>query len=134
MKKALKIVGIVVLAYVGLVAVFESLIGVLQPNDGSALVLTTFEADGTAHDRVLARLESGGRVYVAANHWPRQWYERALENPEVRMSFDGKTADYRAVPVEAEEHARVEGDRPLGLGFRFLTGFPPRYFLRLDPR
>jgi hypothetical protein len=38
------------------------------------------------------------------------------------------------VPVVGEEHARVDADNRLGLGFRILTGFPPRYFLRLDPR
>jgi hypothetical protein len=32
------------------------------------------------------------------------------------------------------EHDRVEREHKHGLGFRILTGFPPRYFLRLDPR
>ena len=84
--KALKIVAIVVLVYVGIVAAFESLIGYFQPTSGSTLVITTFDADGTAHDRVVTRLESDGRLYVAANHWPRAWYNRALENAEVRAT------------------------------------------------
>ncbi|MCG8590055.1 MAG: hypothetical protein MJE66_12260 [Proteobacteria bacterium] len=134
MQKAMKIAGGVVLAYVGIVVVFESLIGYLQPAGESTLVITTFEADGTPHDRVLSRLESDGQLYVAANHWPRAWYNRALENAEVQVTLDGSQGDYRAVPVTGAEHDRVAAERSLGLFFRVLTGFPPRYFIRLDPR
>lgn len=131
--KALKIVVIVVLVYVGIVVAFESAIGYLQPSDGSTLVITTFDAGGTPHDRVVSRLESDGKMYVAANHWPRAWYHRALENPEVQATLNGEKRDYRAVPVTGEEEARVEAQNRLPLFFRFLTGFPPRHFLRLDP-
>jgi hypothetical protein len=131
--KLLKIVVILVLVYVGIVAAFESLIGVLQPAGGETLVITTHE-NGEAYDRVVSRLESEGRLYVAANHWPRAWYERALVNPEVEATIDGEKRPYRAVPVDGAEHDRVNGAHPLPLPFRFLTGFPPRYFLRLDPR
>jgi hypothetical protein len=132
--KALKIVAIVVLVYVGIVVAFESLIGYFQPKPGSTLVITTFDAGGTPHDRVVSRLESGGQLYVAANHWPRAWYRRALANPEVQATWDGKKGDYRAVPVTGVEHDRVGRENSLGVVFRILTGFPPRYFLRLDPR
>ena len=132
--KALKIAAVVALVYVGCVAAFESLLGTLQPAAGSTLVITTFDADGTAHDRVVSRLESGGQLYVAANHWPRAWYRRALANPDVQVSIDGKQGDYRAVPVTGEEHDRIDAEHGLGLVFRILTGFPPRYFLRLEPR
>jgi hypothetical protein len=132
--KALKIVAIVALIYVGIVAAFESLIGTLQPKSGSVLVITTVDGDGTSHDRVVSRLESDGRLYVAANHWPRAWYRRALANPEVQATIDGKKSDYRAVPVTGAEHDRVESEHRHGVVFRILTGFPPRYFLRLDPR
>lgn len=132
--KVFKIVAIVVLAYVGLVVAFESLLGYFQPKDGSTLVITTFDLDGTPHDRVVSRLESDGHLYVAANHWPRAWYERALQDPEVQVTLDAEKRDYRAVPVSGAEHDRVERQNSLGLGFRILTGFPPRYFLRLDPR
>ncbi len=131
--KALKIVAIVVLVYVGIVVAFESLIGYFQPADGSTLVITTFEEDGTPHDRVVSRLESDGQLYVAANHWPRAWYNRALENPDVQVVIDGERRDYRAVPVAGVEHDRVDGENSLGVFFRILTGFPPRYFVRLDP-
>lgn len=132
--KALKIVAIGVLVYVGIVVAFESLIGYFQPRAGSTLVITTFDEDGTPHHRVVSRLESNGQLYVAANHWPRAWYRRALANPNVQAAVDGKKGDYRAIPVTGAEHDRVAGENSLGLGFRVVTGFPPRYFLRLDPR
>ncbi len=132
--RALKIAVGVALAYVGIVVAFESLLGVIQPANESTLVITTFDAAGTAHDRVVSRLESNGNLYVAANHWPRAWFERALEYPEVRATIDGEPADYRAVPPGAAEAERVDREHALPLPFRILTGFPPRLFLRLDPR
>ena len=130
----MKTIAIVVLVYLGIVVAFESLIGFLQPADGSTLVLTTFDPDGTPHDRVVSRLESDGKLYVSANHWPRAWYHRTLENPDVQATVDGTKRNYRAVPVTGAEHERVEREHPHGLAFRILTGFPPRYFVRLDPR
>jgi hypothetical protein len=132
--KALKIVAIVVLSYLGIIVAFESLIGYFQPAAGSTLVITTFDKDGTSHDRVVSRLESDGQLYIAANHWPRAWYNRALENPDVQVTLDGEKRDYRAVPVTGAEHDRVDDENSLGVTFRILTGFPPRYFVRLDPR
>jgi len=132
--KALKIVAIAVLVYVGIVVAFESLIGYFQPTAESTLVITTVDQDGTPHDRVVSRLESDGQLYVAANHWPRAWYNRALENPEVQVTLDGEKGDYRAVLVTGAEHDRVDDENSLGVVFRILTGFPPRYFIRLDPR
>ena len=71
--KALKIVVVVVLVYVGIVAAFESLIGVFQPEAGSVLVITTFDADGTAHDRVVTHLESDvsrRSMMLCMTSWP----------------------------------------------------------------
>jgi hypothetical protein len=132
--KALKIAAIVILVYVGIVVAFESSIGYLQPTAGSTLVITTFDGLGTPNDRVVSRLESDGQLYVAANHWPRAWYKRALKSPEVQVTLDDEKRDYRAVPVEGAEHDRVDNENSLGVFFRILTGFPPRYFVRLDPR
>ena len=132
--KALKIVAIGFVVYLGIVVAFESLIGYFQPRSGATLVITTFDGDGAPHDRVVSRLESDGRLYVAANHWPRAWYHRALENSDVQVALDGQKGDYRAVPVAGVEHDRVDSQNSLGPVFRILTGFPPRYFVRLDPR
>jgi F420H(2)-dependent quinone reductase len=131
--KVLKVAAIALLVYAGLVVGFESLLGVLQPERGSTLVITTFDRDGTPHDRVVARLESDGKLYVSANHWPRSWYRRALANQDVRVTIDGEKSDRRAVPVTGEEAGRVAAAHPHGIVFRILTGFPPRRFLRLDP-
>jgi uncharacterized pyridoxamine 5'-phosphate oxidase family protein len=132
--RVVKIAAILLLVYVGIVVAFESLIGYLQPTQETTIVITTFDAGGAAHDRVVSRLESDGKLYVAANHWPRAWYERALKNPEVQATLDGQKRDYRAVPVTGAEHARVDGDNSLPLVFKILTGFPPRKFVRLEPR
>ncbi len=132
--KAAKIVAIVVVAYLGIIVSFESLIGYFQPADGSTLVITTFDGDGAPHDRVVSRLESNSQLYVAANHWPRAWYNRVLEKPEVHVTLAGEKGGYRAVPVTGVEHDRVADDNSLGIVIRILTGFPPRYFVRLDPR
>ena len=130
---ALKRIALLVLIYIGIIATFESLLGYFQPSGQSTLVITTADEDGTRHDRVLARLQSNGQLYVAVNHWPRAWYGRALENPSVQVAVNGVTGAYMAVPVSDEEHDRVNREHSLGLVFRILTGFPPRYFLRLDP-
>ena len=132
--KAAKLIAILLLVYVGIVVAFESLLGYFQPAGQTTLVITTTAEDGSPNDRVLSRLESSGELYVAANHWPRAWYNRALENPNVQVTLDGEKRDYLAVPVTEEEHDRVNGENSLGVMFRVLTGFPPRYFVRLDPR
>ncbi len=132
--KAVKLIAILFLVYVGIVTAFESLLGYFQPAGPTTLVITTTAEDGTPNDRVLARLESNGQLYVAANHWPRAWYNRALENPNVQVTLDGEKGNYLAVPVTEEEHDRVNSENRHGIMFRILTGFPPRYFVRLDPR
>jgi hypothetical protein len=132
--KAAKIVAIALVAYVAIVVVFESAIGFLQPSDESTLVITTLDGEGVAHERVVSPIESRGHLYVATNHWVRAWYNRALENPEVRATLDGTTGNYRAVPVTGVESERLAREHGIGLPLRILTGFPPRHFLRLDPR
>jgi hypothetical protein len=130
----MRTVAICAIIYVAIVAAFESLIGFIQPSSGSTLVLTTFDPDGVTHDRVLARLATDGKVYLSANHWPRAWYRRALTNPDVQVTLDGTKGNYRVVPISGAEAERVEREHPHSLWFRFVTGFPPRYFVRLDPR
>ena len=104
--KAVKILGVLVLVYVAIVVIFESLLGYFQPEAGDTVVITTFDADGEGRSRVLSGLDSGERFYVAVNHWPRAWYRRALANPAVRITRNGETRDLVAVP----SHRR--GTRP----------------------
>ena len=132
--KLVKIAAIVLVVYVGIVALFESLIGYFQPAGDTTLTITTTDAGGNAADRVLATLELDDQLYVAANHWPRAWYNDVLANPDVEVTRHGERKSYRAVPVSDAEHARLQATHPLGPIVRFLTGFPPRYFVRLDPR
>jgi len=132
--KAVKLIVVPFLVYVGIVIAFESLIGYFQPAGETTLVISTLAEDGTPNDRVLSRLESNGQLYVSANHWPRAWYNRALENPKVQVTLEGEKENYLAVPVTQEEHDRVNSENSHGIIFRILTGFPPRYFVRLDPR
>jgi len=132
--KPIKILAIVFAIYAGVVVAFESLLGYFQPAGQGTLVITTTDDEGTPHDRVVSRLESDGQLYVAVNHWPRAWYWRVQESPEVRVTMDGETGAYQASPVQGTEYERVVAEHPLGIGFRVLTGFPPRKILRLDPR
>ena len=134
--KAIKRIAIGLVVYFAIVATFESLLGFFQPASQSTLVISTVDEDGVESDRVLQRIDHDGALYVAVNHWPRAWYRKALANPNVHVTLDGEKGAYVAVAVPADgvEHDRVNSDNELGAFFRVLTGFPARYFLRLDPR
>ncbi len=132
--RAVRIIAILVLVYAGLVVAFESLLGYYQPSSQGTIVITTTDADGETHDRVVSRLDSDGQLYVAANHWPRAWYNQALAEPNVSITSDGERSAYLAIPVSGEEHDRINRDNPVGLVGRILMGFPPRRFVRLESR
>ena len=131
--KIVKILVALLLVYVAIVVIFESLLGYFQPEAEGTVVIATFDADGTEHRRVLTGLDSGERFYVAVNHWPRAWYRRALANPAVQLTRNGETSDFVAVPVTGEELDSVRAEHPIPMGVRALMGFAPRRFLRLDP-
>ena len=132
--KAVKIIGILILVYIGIVVAFESAIGYYQPSNQGTLVISTTDEDGATNDRVLARIESSDQLYVAANHWPRAWYSNALENRNVQVDLGEGKKDYLVVPIEDDEQGRVDSENSLPIVFKILTGFPPRYIIRLDPR
>ena len=116
--------------YVGLVIIFETLyLGLYQPSFEESgipmLLLTTTDADGETNDRMLARFETDGKIYLSAHHWPRGWYHRARNNPAVQAEIDDITSSYTAVPISGAEFERVAADHPLPLPVRFLMGFPP---------
>jgi hypothetical protein len=52
----------------------------------------------------------------------------------VQVTLDGEKADYLAVPVTGEEHDRLLTEHAMPVAARFVFGFPPRHFLRLEPR
>lgn len=139
--RLVKWLGVALVAYVGLVVAFECLVGFMgkrQAESGSIsdprwLVISTADSGGSK-DTVIAGVELDGQLYVAANHWPRGWYHRAIQNPDVEVTRGGEKKPYRAVPLTGDAEARVAREYVLPFPIRFLTGFPPRSFLRLDPR
>lgn len=132
----IRIAVIAAAVYVLLVVAFESMLGYFQPAGGDSIVIVTTDDAGNPHERVISRRDIDGNIYVAANHWPRQWYSRAMERPQVEVAteVDGDARPYLAVPLTGDELERVAEIYDAGLVFKFMTGFPPRRFLRLDPR
>jgi hypothetical protein len=140
----LRYAAFAVLSYVAIVAAFEVYLGVAQPRFetdpqdewGATIVLTTTGADGSTQGRVVSPMIIDGHLYVSANHWPRSWYNRVLENPKVQVTNKNETKDYLAtvIPAGSEEEDRLGRERPHPAWFRFLTGYPPRRFVRLEPR
>ena len=133
-------VGIVAAGYLGVVVAVESLVGYMGRRHarrgvqaGETWLQITATVEGEDRSVVVAGVESAGRTYVAANHWPRAWYRRVVENPDVRVTVQGRQAAFHAVPVSGDELSRIEREYRLPLIVRILTGFPPRAFLRLDP-
>ena len=126
--------GILVLIYVGSIIWFEARLGYMQPQGSTSLVIATFADDGSRHERVLRLEQIDGNNYIAANHWPRAWYNQALDNPQVEVKMPGTEtfAPFVAVPLAGAELERVSEEYAFGFQFRFRTGFPPRRFLRLD--
>jgi len=139
--KVVQLLAIVLGVYFGLVVAFEFFVVIMGNRQAargvqrgeSWLVITTTDADEST-DTVVAGVESGGHLYVAANHWPRSWYSRAAKNPDVELTRAGERMPHRAVPVTGEERVRIAQAYDLPWVIRLLTGFPPRSFLRLDPR
>ena len=131
-KKTAKTITIVAAAYISLVVLFESSLGFFQPELGGTITITTVDKQGQSNDRVVSRFESGGELFIAANHWPRAWFRRVLQNPKLIALIDGESASYQAVLLKGEKHDQLALEYDPGLAFRFLTGFPPRYFIQLE--
>ncbi len=132
--RAIATLGLCILAaaHTGCMTAFAA----FQPENigGATIVITTTGADGESYDRVLSPIDDDGQLVVAANHWPRAWYHRALENPDVRVTREGEITDYRAVPVSEEERERLLDESGFPMVAYFFSGFAPRQFLRLVPR
>ncbi len=131
-KKPVRAIAVVAAAYISLVVLFESSLGFFQPELGGTITITTVDKQGQSHDRVVSRFESGGELFIAANHWPRAWFRRVLQNPKLIALIDGESASYQAVLLKGEKHDQLALEYDPGLAFRFLTGFPPRYFIQLE--
>ncbi len=132
--KAIKVIAILLGIYIGIVVLFESLIGYFQPESENTLVITTQDADGTRYNRVLSLLTHNDQLYISVNHWPRAWYHRVVDNPDIQVSIKGEVGDYTAVILQGAQYDEIAAAFPQGTVFRILTGFPPRQILRLDPK
>jgi hypothetical protein len=70
--KIAKWVAILFFVYVGIVVAFESLLGVIQPEADSTIIIAIMDEDGIPKERVVSQLESDGQIYVAATPSPRR--------------------------------------------------------------
>ena len=136
--KVIKWLSVVFGVYVAFVVIFESVyLGYFQPSFEESgipmLLLTTTDADGETNDRMLARFETDGKIYLSAHHWPRGWYHRARNNPAVQAEVDDITAAYSG----AHKRRRIRAGRcrsSTATAGAILNGFStPRDILRLDP-
>ena len=127
MNRYVKILLILIATYVGIVVVFESLLGYYQPKGEENLVITVTEDDGSQSQRVLSLFQSEGELYLAANHWPRP------ARAHLASSSSGQSGDYVAIPIDEVDHERVLNDNRIPFFGRFLMGFPPREFVRIEP-
>ena len=117
--KLLKILLIPIVAYDGLVALFEIWLGIAQPVNEATITITTTNGQGVAKRRVLTRVESNGQLYVSANHWPRGWYRDAIRRPRVTVDADGEVGSYRAVKIEGADQRRAAAQHRLSNSDRF---------------
>lgn len=130
----LKIVGVTLSIYVGLVAVFPGAIGYFQPNMEDAIRIITTDSKGQERERLLAAYWWNDKLYVGSNFWLRGWYNHALENSGVQVTINGKRGSYTAVPiVQGMEYDQLSAAYAMGFVDSVLCGFASSKFLRLDP-
>jgi hypothetical protein len=130
-KWGLATISSILVGYIAMVTYFEARLGYLQPAGGSSIVIATFN-DDERHERVVRLTKIDGENYIAAQHWPRAWYYRALDHPDIEVKMSSEFQPYTAVPLSGSELEHVKDVYQMSLGFRFRTGFPPRKFMRLD--
>jgi hypothetical protein len=120
--------------YAALVLLAATLIWRIQPAmDGGVTITVTPDGD-TPIQRNLYGFERDGTLFVSSNHWFRQWYNAALENPDVDVTLDGVTRPFTAEAVQGEEHERLSREYNMGFVLRLICGFAPSKFLRLEPQ
>ena len=110
-KKIMMICTSVLIVYSVIIVIFEVLLAYYQPqNEHATLVITTVK-HGHQKSRVLSKIDYQGNLYVSANHWPRAWYKQSLANPNIKVTYKGKTEDYTAISVSQLEHDRLSKDK-----------------------
>ena len=124
----------VAVVYGAFVLLAELLIWRFQPQMDGGVILYVTDADGNSVERNLAGFEYDNRLYVSSNHWFRRWYNLVLENPEVDVLRDGVRGPCEAIVVTGDERTALSRAYEMGFILRFICGFAPSKFLRLDPR
>ncbi len=139
--KLVRMLAIVLVAYVALGLLFDAVIGSVQPRFDGTVVLRTYEpGGGGAKDTVLSVLDDDGQLWVESGHWFRGWYRRVQANPDVELTHQGQTAPYRAIADESPEAVeRVTNlmKRRNGAAYyvaRTLLLWAPIKPVRLEPR
>ncbi len=132
--KIVKVLSVLIAVYIGAIAAMGGFVAYFQPQMPGVLMLTTTDEEGKAYNRLLGRFEVDGVRYLAVNSWPRRWYELALANPNVEITVDGQRTQFTAVRIDSIERQHMLEKYPTPLWMKILSGFPPRQFLRLDPR
>ncbi len=127
------VIGYALLGYITLVAIMEALVWRLQPDMEGGVVITTTDKTGDSVDRKLYGFEFNDKLYISSNHWLRSWYYRALKNPNVEVVVGGVQRSYTAVPIQGDEREVLSEAYKMGFVLRFICGFAPSRFLRLDP-
>lgn len=138
--KLVRLIAILIVAYVGLGLLADAAIGWFQPQGGNTAVLRTFDPSGGSKDTVLGLLDDHGQLWVESGHWFRGWYRRVVANPDVELVRGGQAAPYRATPLDTPEAVDTV-TRLMGKGSssrywiaRTLLLFAPIRPVKLDPR
>jgi hypothetical protein len=124
----------VLVGYVAFVLIAELLIWRLQPDMDGGVTITVTDADANPVERNLAGFEYDSRLYVASNHWLQHWYNLAIENPQVEVTRNGVRGSFNVTVVAGDEQTSLSRAYEMGFILRFICGFAPSKFLRLDPR
>lgn len=108
--RAARIAAIVLAALAVLALLLDGVAAIVQPalDPDSEGVLRTTDEEGRVHETRLAVFEAeDGTLWIQSGHHFRGWYERLAHSARVELERNGKTAAYRAVPLETPE-ARAE--------------------------
>ena len=123
----------VLLAYLAFVLLVECLIWRLQPDTTGGVTIHVTDRSAKQVQRNLAGFEYDNRLYVSSNHWFRHWYKLALDNSSVVITKNGVRRPCKAIVVAGREQISVSRAYKMGFILRFICGFAPSKFLRLDP-